>query len=131
MFKKTMRFSKVLSVMLLAGFSTAAQADLLYQCGANQTLWSDYEICTQNCYTQNWVTDYSNPNGGYWNTYWYGCFDYYTPPTGGGGGGSSGGGSSGGNWSDPFYQGQCDYNVMCPGANSCLCKGTGGEQQST
>jgi hypothetical protein len=95
LFKKTMRFSKVLSVMLLAGFSTAAQADLLYQCAADQGLWTDYEICTQNCYRPKWVTDYSHPDGGYWTEDWYGCFDYYTPPNGGGGGSSGGGGGPG------------------------------------
>ncbi|ATB43735.1 hypothetical protein CYFUS_009215 [Cystobacter fuscus] len=134
MHKKTSRALKMVSGLFVAVLSTAAHADVLYQCQLNQTLWSEYDNCMTHCSSQQWIPDASNPNGGYWNTSWYGCMDVYNSGSGGssgGGGSGGGGGGSGGGWSDPFYQGQCDYNVMCPGANSCLCKGTGGEQQST
>jgi hypothetical protein len=114
-----------ISVALVAG---AAHAD--YQCQLNQTVWPSAETCAANCSAQQWVIDPESEEGGHWDTTMGSCSASVTPVPGNAPPITHGPGGSG-NGSPPYPpSNDCHYDVMCPGANSCMCSGINDPQQT-
>ncbi|MCY0995739.1 hypothetical protein OWM54_01170 [Myxococcus sp. MISCRS1] len=113
MLAQTFRAFVVLSALMLA---PAARAAPVYICSMDTSIWETLQLCIDACYAEEWVSDPSHPSGGYVRQVRWGCSEQQPNPPGSG------------PWSGPWHEGQCTYDETCPGANSCLCGNTGGEE---